>query len=81
MNTTYTTGDPDVHARVDQAAVRLYDAECALHFARQTRVDNWISAAADHLRLQASDTNDPQRDVAALALRELWSLHARSAEE
>ena len=49
MNTTYTTGEPDVDAPVDQAAGRLYDAECALHFARQTRVDNWINAAADHL--------------------------------
>ena len=49
MNTTYTAGEPDVHAHVEEAAVRLYDAECALHFARQTRVDNWIRAAADHL--------------------------------
>ena len=49
MNTTYTTGEPAVHDRVDLATERLYDAECALHFARQTRVDNWINAAADHL--------------------------------
>ena len=49
MNTTYTTGEPAVHDRVDLATERLYDAECALHVARQTRVDLWISAAADHL--------------------------------
>ena len=49
MKSTYTAGKPDVRACVDQAAVRLYDAECALHIARQTRVDLWINAAADHL--------------------------------
>jgi predicted DNA-binding protein YlxM (UPF0122 family) len=27
----------------------MYDAECALHLARQTRVDAWIRAAADRL--------------------------------
>lgn len=30
-------------------ASRLYDAEVALHIARQTGVDSWISAAADRL--------------------------------
>ena len=39
----------DPHAALEQAAQHLYDAECALHIARQTRVDNWINAAADHL--------------------------------
>ena len=51
MKSTYTAGKPDGRTRVDQAAVRLYDAECALHIARQTRVDLWINAAADHLHL------------------------------
>src|SRR5262249_4425473 len=43
--------------RVDAAACRLYDAEWALHVARQTQVDAWIavayqtlhSAVAEHL--------------------------------
>lgn len=33
----------------EQAARRLYDAETALHAARQTAVDAWIAAAADGL--------------------------------
>ena len=41
----------DPHAALEQAAQHLYDAECALHIARQTRVDAWITAAADHLHL------------------------------
>jgi hypothetical protein len=32
-----------------QAAEREYDAECALHAARQSHVDPWIAAAADRL--------------------------------
>jgi hypothetical protein len=31
------------------AARRMYDAEVALHIARQTGVDAWISAAYDRL--------------------------------
>jgi hypothetical protein len=33
----------------DVAARALYDAELALHVARQTRVDEWIRAAGDRL--------------------------------
>jgi len=42
---------PEVAAReaVDQAVRQLFDAECALHTAHQTRTDVWISAAADQL--------------------------------
>jgi hypothetical protein len=43
MVATYTTRD------VELAARHLYDAEVALHIAHQTRVDAWISAAADRL--------------------------------
>jgi hypothetical protein len=32
-----------------RAANALYDAEVALHIARQTHVDEWIAAAADRL--------------------------------
>lgn len=35
--------------RVHSAADLLYDAECALHDARQTQVDAWIEAAANKL--------------------------------
>jgi hypothetical protein len=34
---------------VQTAACRLYDAETALHAARQTHVDAWIAAAGDRL--------------------------------
>ena len=48
--TARPAGDPDgSHARREIAARGLYDAECALHVARQTHVDGWICAAADHL--------------------------------
>lgn len=33
----------------DDIARRVYDAEMALHVARQTNVDCWISAASDRL--------------------------------
>jgi hypothetical protein len=35
--------------RLRLAARRLYEAELALHEARQTRVDRWIAAAYDRL--------------------------------
>ena len=34
---------------VEAAARRMYDAEVALHIARQTGVDEWVKAAADRL--------------------------------
>lgn len=36
-------------AAISEAARRLYDAEVALHIARQTGVGAWISAAYDRL--------------------------------
>jgi hypothetical protein len=45
-------------------AGHLYDAECALHVAHQTRVDAWITAASDRLHqavaehLAAVEEND-----------------------
>jgi hypothetical protein len=36
-------------ATTDTAARRLYDAETALHAARQTGIDAWITAAYDRL--------------------------------
>ncbi len=44
MSTTYrSSATPSV------TAISLYDAEAALHIARQTGVDTWIKAAADRL--------------------------------
>jgi hypothetical protein len=36
-------------AFIEAAAQRLYDSECALHAARVSGVDAWITAAADCL--------------------------------
>jgi hypothetical protein len=54
--TTVTTMTPQaatsvagMDEREADAARRLYDAEIALHIARQTGVDAWISAAYDRL--------------------------------
>lgn len=45
-----TAGSSDrLQAAVNDAAKRLYDAEAALHIARQTGVGSWISAAYDRL--------------------------------
>ena len=46
-----TTLNMEVHNRLRVSASRLYDAECALHQARQTQVDAWVAAAADKLHL------------------------------
>jgi hypothetical protein len=35
--------------RLEEATRRLYDAETALHAARQTHIDAWIAAAGDRL--------------------------------
>ncbi len=40
----------------------------------------FVRTAADRLRQRAADQTDPQRDAAALALRELWTLHARTTD-
>jgi hypothetical protein len=34
---------------IEAAARRMYDAEVALHIARQTGVDYWVQAASDRL--------------------------------
>ena len=56
MVTTCTAGastaDED---RVHATACHLYDAECALHVARQAHVDAWITAASDRLHQALAD--------------------------
>jgi hypothetical protein len=42
-------GRDRLQAAVNDAAKQLYDAETALHTARQTGVGSWISAAYDRL--------------------------------
>ena len=49
LNPTGSTLQPSPGDRVAVAATRLYDAEIALHIARQTRVDAWVAAAYDGL--------------------------------
>lgn len=36
-------------SKLAETARRLYEAECALHDAHQSRVDEWIRAAGDRL--------------------------------
>jgi hypothetical protein len=64
MATTITTDRIQADARVRAAAAHVYDAECALHAARQAHVDAWIAAASDKLHaaivehLSALDSTD-----------------------
>jgi hypothetical protein len=37
--------------RLAAAAVRMYNAEVALHIARQSGVDHWVAAAYDRLHV------------------------------
>jgi hypothetical protein len=56
MSTVATTATPDGRqAAISDAARRLYDAEVALHIARQTGVAAWISAAYDRLHEAIAD--------------------------
>src|SRR5215472_4920990 len=56
MSTVPTTAAPDGRqAAISDAARRLYDAEVALHIARQTGVAAWISAACDRLHEAITD--------------------------
>ena len=61
-----TSGSDRVHA----AARRLYDAECALHVAHQTRVDRWIVTACQQAcptdTIVFGNINDPKSKVARL---------------
>lgn len=46
MSTTATTGSArSTSTRVTDCACHLYDAECAVHAARQSHVSAWIAAA------------------------------------
>jgi hypothetical protein len=41
--------------RVKTAATRLYDADVALHAARQSHVDSWVAAAYDRMHEAVDD--------------------------
>jgi hypothetical protein len=47
--TVVATLDHTAEDRVKTAATRIYDAEVALHAARQSHVDSWVTAAYDRL--------------------------------
>ena len=72
------TNQQDPHAALEQAAQHLYDAECALHIARQTRVDAWITAAADHLHLAVLEL-DAAHNALTAAERTPTTKHASVA--
>ena len=55
--------------RVAVAATRLYDAEIALHIARQTRVDAWVAAAYDGLHAAVCEHRAALAAAAAVAVR------------
>ena len=55
VGTTAATDPDQPHAAVSAAARRLYDAEAALHIARQTGVYAWIGAAYDRLHEAVAD--------------------------
>jgi hypothetical protein len=56
METTIVaTGDRMAEGRVRAAATRMYDAEGALHAARQSHVDSWVAAAYDRLHEAVED--------------------------
>jgi hypothetical protein len=49
-------------------AERVYDCECALHAARQSRVDAWIGVAADKLHLALLALDNAEREFSASRL-------------
>jgi hypothetical protein len=57
METTIVVATLDRMAedRVEAAATRMYDAEVALHAARQSQVDSWVAAAYDRLHEAVED--------------------------
>jgi hypothetical protein len=55
--------------RLAAAAVRLYDAEVALHIARQSGVDRWIAAAYDRLHLALAEHAAARADHEILRAR------------
>jgi vacuolar-type H+-ATPase subunit E/Vma4 len=54
-NAVVATIEKPAGDRLARAARRLHEAELALHEARQTNVDQWISAAYDRLHEAASN--------------------------
>jgi hypothetical protein len=58
LDSSVSTGTAD---RLATAATRLYDAEIALHIARQTGVDSWVAAAYDRLHQAVEDDRASRR--------------------
>jgi len=53
--TVVATLDRTAEDRVATAASHVYDAEIALHAARQSHVDSWVAAAYDRLHAAIED--------------------------
>lgn len=57
--------DSDRATAASSAAIQLHRAELALHDARQTQVDAWITAAAERLHVAAMRYSRIQGALAA----------------
>lgn len=59
--------ESSAHPSPDDARAHLYDAECALHAARQSHVDPWIRSAGDKLHEAVEEylatLPEPHRDA------------------
>jgi hypothetical protein len=51
LTLTASRTDRESDGALAEAASRLYDAEIALHVARQTGVDSWVAAAYERLHV------------------------------
>jgi hypothetical protein len=52
----------------ETASRQLYEAELALHDAHQSHVDEWITAASDHLHRAATDYSEAIRMAVSAVL-------------
>jgi len=57
----------EAFARKRAACGGLYDAEIALHAARQSDVDDWVQAASEHLHMALLVLSVAEADVAEAA--------------
>lgn len=69
--TSVTADRSDSNDGVAFAACRLYEAECQLHVAHQSQVDEWIAAASEKLHAAI--------EAHAAAVRRAASRHFRVA--
>jgi hypothetical protein len=58
---------------LSRAAECLYDAECALHAARQTHIDEWILAASERLHVAVAAYLATKADDGARVAQPTWT--------